>query len=217
MAGPITRAETLIPQIKDRHHISDTQVYTGLWLIMVGLAKKALIADYIAQYNNWIFESPDSYSGFENLMGAVGYTLQIYCDFSGYSDISIGLAALIGINLKDNFRYPYQSLNLQEFWHRWHISLSTWFRDYVYIPLGGSRTTKAKIARNTFVIFLLSGLWHGANWTFIAWGAYHALLFLPLILFMIPVLCVSSQMSKSAERFSLSKLEFSFSKRSASP
>ena len=173
MAGPITRAETLIPQIKDRHHISDTQVYTGLWLIMVGLAKKALIADYIAQYNNWIFESPDSYSGFENLMGAVGYTLQIYCDFSGYSDISIGLAALIGINLKDNFRYPYQSLNLQEFWHRWHISLSTWFRDYVYIPLGGNRKGKVRTYVNNFVTMLVAGLWHGASWMFVIWGALH--------------------------------------------
>ena len=173
IAGPITRAETLIPQIKHRYHVDDQKVYTGLWLIMSGLIKKALIADYIAQYNNWIFNDPNAYSGFENLMGVLGYTLQIYCDFSGYSDICIGIAALLGITLKDNFRFPYQSLNLQEFWRRWHISLSTWFRDYVYIPLGGNRKGKWRTYANNFVTMLVAGLWHGASWMFVIWGALH--------------------------------------------
>ena len=175
MAGPITRAETLIPQIKHRYHIGDTQVYNGLWLIMSGLLKKALIADYIAQYNNWIFDDPTAYSGFENAMGVLGYTLQIYCDFSGYSDISIGLASLLGIELRENFRFPYQSLNLQEFWRRWHISLSTWFRDYVYIPLGGNRCGKVRTYVNNFVTMLVAGLWHGASWMFVIWGALHGI------------------------------------------
>ena len=175
MAGPITRAEVLIPQIKHRRHITDKQVYTGLWLVMSGLVKKALIADYIAQYNNWIFNDPTAYSGFENLMGVVGYTLQIYCDFSGYSDISIGIALLLGITLRENFRYPYQSLNLQEFWHRWHISLSTWFRDYVYIPLGGNRKGTVRTYVNNFITMLVAGLWHGASWMFVIWGGLHGL------------------------------------------
>ena len=175
IAGPITRAGTLIPQIKHRYHIDDHQVYTGLWLIMSGLMKKALIADYIAQYNNWIFNDPTAYSGFENLMGVLGYTLQIYCDFSGYSDISIGLASLLGITLKENFRYPYQSLNVQEFWRRWHISLSTWFRDYVYIPLGGNRKGTLRTYLNNFVTMLIAGLWHGASWMFVIWGALHGI------------------------------------------
>ena len=142
---------------------------------MSGLLKKALIADYIAQYNNWIFNDPTAYSGFENLMGVVGYTLQIYCDFSGYSDISIGIALLLGITLRENFRYPYQSLNLQEFWHRWHISLSTWFRDYVYIPLGGNRKGTVRTYVNNFVTMLVAGLWHGASWMFVIWGGLHGL------------------------------------------
>ena len=175
MAGPITRAETLIPQLKHRYHITDTQVYTGLWLIMVGLVKKALIADYIAQYNNWIFDDPTAYSGFENLMGVMGYSLQIFCDFSGYSDISIGIAMLMGYELKENFRYPYQSLNLQEFWHRWHISLSTWFRDYLYIPLGGNRKGKLRTYFNNFISMVVAGLWHGASWMFFFWGVLHGI------------------------------------------
>lgn len=175
IAGPITRAETLIPQIKHRYHVDDTCVYTGLWLIMSGLLKKALIADYIAQYNNWIFDNPTGYSGFENMMGMFGYTLQIYCDFSGYSDLSIGLAALMGFKLKENFRFPYQSLNLQEFWRRWHISLSTWFRDYIYIPLGGNRKGKKRTYTNNLVTMLVAGLWHGSTWMFVFWGALHGI------------------------------------------
>ena len=175
MAGLITRAETLIPQIKHRYPVNDTQVYTGMWLIMTGLMKKALIADYIAQYNNWIFDDPEAFSGFENFMGVLGYSLQIFCDFSGYSDISIGIASLLGFTLRENFRYPYQSLNLQEFWRRWHISLSTWFRDYLYIPLGGNRKGNARTYLNNFISMLVAGLWHGASWMFVTWGALHGL------------------------------------------
>lgn len=173
MAGPITRAEVLIPQLKEEPCKDKELVYGGLWLIIVGLLKKALIADYIAQYNNWIFDDPTTYSGFENLMGVFGYTLQIYCDFSGYSDMSIGLAAVMGFQLKENFNFPYQSLNMTEFWRRWHIALSTWFRDYVYIPLGGNRKGKFRTYLNCMITMLVSGLWHGASWMFVLWGAIH--------------------------------------------
>ena len=139
----------------------------------MGLVKKALVADYIAQYNNWIFEDPMGFSGFEGAMGVLGYTLQIYLDFSGYSDMSIGIAAIMGFQLRENFNFPYQSLNLTEFWRRWHIALSTWFRDYVYIPLGGNRKGKFRTYLNCFISMLLSGLWHGASWMFVIWGAMH--------------------------------------------
>ncbi|MBP5258079.1 MAG: MBOAT family protein [Prevotella sp.] len=175
MAGPITRAETLIPQLKQERKITDVMVYGGLWLIIIGLLKKGLISDYIAQYNNWIFDDPMGYSGFENMMGILGFTLQIYCDFSGYSDMSIGIAAVMGFQLKENFNSPYQSLNVGEFWHRWHIALSTWFRDYVYIPLGGNRKGKLRTYFNNFVTMLVSGLWHGASWMFVFWGALHGI------------------------------------------
>ena len=175
MAGPITRAQTLIPQLRTEPDTrkAPTLVYTGLWLIILGILKKALVADYIAEYNNWIFDDPTAYSGFENVMALFGYSLQIYCDFSGYSDVSIGTAALMGFKLKENFRFPYQSLNLTEFWRRWHIALSTWFRDYLYIPLGGNRKGKWRTYLNNFVTMLVAGLWHGASWMFVAWGAMH--------------------------------------------
>ena len=173
MAGPITRAGTLLPQIKRLQTPKSRMVYSGLWLIMTGLLKKGLIADYIAQYNNWIFDDPLAYSGFETAMGSIGYTLQIYCDFSGYSDFSIGLAAIMGFNLNDNFNFPYKSTNLTEFWHRWHISLSTWFRDYLYIPMGGNRKGKARTYLNNFITMLVAGLWHGASWMFVVWGGMH--------------------------------------------
>lgn len=177
LAGPITRAETLIPQLKEKKpRFTDPEmIYSGLWLIILGILKKGLIADYIAQYNNWIFDDPAGFSGFENLMGVLGYGLQIYCDFSGYSDISIGLAALMGFRLLQNFNSPYQSLNLSEFWHRWHIALSTWFRDYVYIPLGGNRKGRLRTYLNNMVTMLLAGLWHGASWMFVIWGGIHGL------------------------------------------
>ena len=177
MAGPITRAGTLIPQLKRdaQNTRSSILVYSGLWLIILGLLKKALVADYIAEYNNWIFEDPTAYSGFENVMAVFGYSLQIYCDFSGYSDVSIGIAALMGFRLKENFRFPYQSLNLQEFWRRWHIALSTWFRDYLYIPLGGNRKGEWRTYFNNFFTMVVAGLWHGASWMFLIWGAMHGL------------------------------------------
>jgi len=175
MAGPITRAGTLIPQLRSEpaDRKSPTLVYTGLWLIILGVLKKALVADYIAEYNNWVFDDPMAYSGFENVMSLFGYSLQIYCDFSGYSDVSIGTAALMGFRLKENFRFPYQSLNLTEFWHRWHIALSTWFRDYLYIPLGGNRKGELRTYVNNFVTMVVAGLWHGASWMFVIWGAMH--------------------------------------------
>lgn len=173
IAGPITRPETLIPQLKRPFPNNRKLIYSGLFLIISGLLKKGLVADYIAQYNNWIFEDPAGFSGFENFMGLFGYTIQIYCDFSGYSDFSIGLAALMGIRLLPNFNSPYQSLNLTEFWHRWHIALSTWFRDYIYIPLGGNRKGKFRTYLNNFITMIFAGWWHGASWMFIIWGAMH--------------------------------------------
>ncbi|MBO7067093.1 MAG: MBOAT family protein [Bacteroidaceae bacterium] len=172
-AGPITRAETFFPQVRRQPVISERLMYSGLWLVIVGILKKAVVADYIAQYNNWIFDSPLTYSGFENLMGLLGFSMQIYLDFSGYSDISIGIAALMGIRLRENFRFPYQSLNVTEFWHRWHISLSTWFRDYVYVPLGGNRNGKVRTGINCLITFLLAGIWHGSTFMFILWGVLH--------------------------------------------
>ena len=141
-----------------------------------------VVADNCAVFVNRVFSDYQTQSGSTLLLAAVFYTFQIYGDFSGYSDMAIGTGKLFGFRTKQNFKVPYFSRDIAEFWRRWHISLTTWFRDYLYIPLGGSRCSKAKIVRNTFIIFLVSGLWHGANWTFIAWGAYHALLFLPLIL-----------------------------------
>ena len=174
-AGPITRAETFFPQIRRQQTVSERLMYSGLWLIIMGILKKAVVADYIAQYNNWIFDSPLTYSGFENLMGLLGFSMQIYLDFSGYTDISIGMAALMGIRLRENFRFPYQSLNVTEFWHRWHISLSTWFRDYVYIPLGGNKHGKITTGINCLITFLLVGIWHGSSIMFAIWGLLHGL------------------------------------------
>ena len=172
-AGPITRAETFFPQVRRQYAVSERLMYSGLWLIIMGILKKAVVADYIAQYNNWIFNSPLTYSGFENLMGLLGFSMQIYLDFSGYTDISIGLAALMGIRLRENFRFPYQSLNVTEFWRRWHISLSTWFKDYVYIPLGGNKQGKLRTAIHCLITFLLVGIWHGSSIMFALWGLLH--------------------------------------------
>ena len=182
VAGPIERATNLLPQfLKKREFNYDTAV-DGMRQILWGLFKKIVVADNCAVYVDNVFSSYQTQSGSTLLLAAIFFTFQIYGDFSGYSDIAIGTAKLFGIRLMRNFNVPYFSRDIAEFWRRWHISLTTWFRDYVYIPLGGSRVSKAKVIRNTFVIFLLSGFWHGANWTFIAWGAYHAILFLPLIL-----------------------------------
>ena len=182
VAGPIERATNLLPQFQTIRKFNYDQAVDGMRQILWGLFKKIVIADNCATYVDQVWATYDTQTGSTLLLAAMLFTFQIYGDFSGYSDIAIGTAKLFGIKLMRNFNNPYFSRDIAEFWRRWHISLTTWFRDYVYIPLGGSRVGKWKIVRNTFVIFLLSGFWHGANWTFIAWGAYHAVLFLPLIL-----------------------------------
>lgn len=175
VAGPIVRADKFFPQLYENKKATHTEIFAGLWLIITGIIKKALIADYIAQYNDLIFDNPTGYSGLESLMGTIGYTIQIYCDFSGYSDMAIGIAMILGFDLGENFHLPYQSRNLTEFWRRWHISLSTWLRDYIYIPLGGNRKGVARTYINNFLTMLIGGLWHGAAWKFVFWGAMHGI------------------------------------------
>ena len=182
VAGPIERASALLPQIASRRKFEYEEGVSGLRLILWGMFKKVVVADTCAIYANDVFANYTEYSGPTLMLGAVFFAFQIYGDFSGYSDIAIGTARLFGIKLMTNFKTPYFSRDIAEFWRRWHISLSTWFRDYLYIPLGGSRGGKWKAVRNTFVIFLVSGFWHGANWTFIVWGLIHAVLFMPLLL-----------------------------------
>lgn len=200
VAGPIERATNLLPQFQKKRSFDYATAVDGMRQILWGLFKKIVVADNCAVYVDQVFGDISSQSGSTLLLAAILFTFQIYGDFSGYSDIAIGTAKLFGIKLMRNFNVPYFSRDIAEFWRRWHISLTTWFRDYVYIPLGGSRPNipetirlkgdKALEARytkwiavwNTFVIFLLSGFWHGANWTFVLWGAYHALLFVPLLL-----------------------------------
>jgi len=181
VAGPIERATHLLPQFHKKRSFDFASAASGTRQIMWGLFKKVVIADNCAVIVNSVFANYSDVTGSTLFLGAVFFAFQIYGDFSGYSDIAIGTAKLFGIDLMQNFNYPYFSRNIAEFWRRWHISLTTWFRDYVYIPLGGSRCGKGKTFRNTAIIFLLSGFWHGANWTFVCWGAYHALLFAPLM------------------------------------
>ncbi len=183
VAGPIERATHLLPQIIKKREFSYTLAVDGLRQILWGLFKKIVIADNCAEFANEIFNNSPNYTGSTYLVGAIFFTFQIYGDFSGYSDIALGLAKLLGIRLLNNFSFPYFSRDIAEFWRRWHISLSSWFKDYVYIPLGGSQVTTSKRIRNVFIIFLLSGFWHGANWTFIIWGFLNALFILPLIIF----------------------------------
>ena len=182
VAGPIERATNLLPQFLVPRKFDYAKAVDGMRQILWGLFKKMVVADNCAVAVNMIFDQYQSFDGFTLFIGGLLFTFQIYGDFSGYSDIAIGTARLFGINLMRNFNYPYFSRNIAEFWRRWHISLTTWFRDYVYFPLGGSRRGKWKTIRNTFIIFLVSGMWHGANWTFICWGAYNALLFMPLLI-----------------------------------
>jgi len=182
VAGPIERATNLLPQFYKKRQFHYSQAVDGCRQILWGLFKKVVIADNCAQYANQVFNNNLDYSGSTLLVGAVFFTFQIYGDFSGYSDIAIGTSRLFGFNLKQNFAFPYFSRNIAEFWRRWHISLSSWFRDYLYIPLGGSRGGTWMKIRNTFIIFLVSGFWHGANWTFVIWGFLNALYFLPLLL-----------------------------------
>lgn len=182
VAGPIERAAHLLPQFSKRRYFNYGHAVDGLRQILWGLVKKVVIADSCATYANAIFDNSADLSGSSLLLGAVFFAFQIYGDFSGYSDIAIGTARLFGFDLMKNFAFPYFSRDIAEFWRRWHISLSTWFRDYLYIPLGGSRGSTAMQVRNVFVIFVVSGFWHGANWTFIVWGALNALYFLPMLL-----------------------------------
>jgi D-alanyl-lipoteichoic acid acyltransferase DltB (MBOAT superfamily) len=182
VAGPIERATHLLPQLERPRSFDRSKAVDGLRQILWGLFKKVVIADQCAIHVNAIFDDAGSHGGITLLLGAVLFAFQIYGDFSGYSDIALGTARLLGIELLQNFSYPYFSRDIAEFWRRWHISLSSWFRDYLYIPLGGSKGGKWMRVRNTFIIFLVSGFWHGANWTFIAWGALNALFFLPLLL-----------------------------------
>ena len=183
VAGPIERAKNLLPQFYKLRKFDYNQATDGLRQMLWGFFKKVVVADNCARYVRIIFDSAEDQSGSTLFLGAVLFSFQIYGDFSGYSDIAIGSAKLFGFDFKQNFRVPYFSRNIAEFWRRWHISLSTWFRDYLYIPLGGSHGSKTKVLRNIFIIFIISGLWHGANWTFVCWGFLHALFFVPLFLF----------------------------------
>jgi len=182
VAGPIERATHLLPQLKKARVFNYSLAIQGTKQIIWGLFKKIVIADNCAFFVNQIFDNPANHSAPELWIGMFLFSFQIYGDFSGYSDIALGTSKLLGIDLLRNFNFPYFSKDIADFWRRWHISLSSWFRDYVYIPLGGSQVSKQKQIRNVFVIFLLSGFWHGANWTFIFWGLLHALLFIPLLL-----------------------------------
>jgi D-alanyl-lipoteichoic acid acyltransferase DltB (MBOAT superfamily) len=182
VAGPIERATHLLPQIKVPRSFDYGRAVDGMRQILWGLFKKVVIADNCAEYANIVFDGTTNFSGSTMLLGAVFFSFQIYGDFSGYSDIALGTARLFGIELLKNFSFPYFSRDIAEFWRRWHISLSGWFRDYLYIPLGGNKGSMGIRIRNTFIIFIVSGFWHGANWTFIFWGALHAIYFLPLLL-----------------------------------
>ena len=182
VAGPIERATNLLPQFYERRNFNYDNAVLGMRQILWGLFKKVVIADNCAQLANEIFNNSSDYGGSTLILGALMFTFQIYGDFSGYSDIAIGTSRLFGFKLMKNFAFPYFSRDIAEFWRRWHISLSTWFRDYLYIPLGGSRGSTSMKVRNTFIIFVVSGFWHGANWTFVVWGALNAIYFLPLLL-----------------------------------
>lgn len=173
VAGPIERANRLLPQFKRTYHFEYTRVVGGIQQMIWGFFKKLVIADRIAPMVNTIYNDPTGSSEYSLLIGTYLFAIQIYCDFSGYSDIAIGAARVLGIDLMDNFKVPYLSKSIREFWKRWHISLSTWFRDYLYIPLGGNRVAVPRWYLNLLIVFVVSGLWHGANWTFVVWGALH--------------------------------------------
>ncbi len=182
VAGPVERASHLLPQVQRKREFNYTQAVEGCRLMLYGLFKKMVIADSLANIVDGIFGKYENYNAYTLLIGAIAFSFQIYADFSGYSDIALGTAKLFGFELLSNFKFPYFSRDVAEFWRRWHISLSSWFRDYLYIPLGGSKEGKYKAIRNTFIIFLVSGFWHGASWNYIAWGFVHACGFLPLLL-----------------------------------
>jgi D-alanyl-lipoteichoic acid acyltransferase DltB (MBOAT superfamily) len=182
VAGPIERATHLLPQLKVKRTFDYEKAKQGAYQLIWGLVKKVVIADTCATYANAIFDNYTHMNSWSLILGAVYFAFQIYGDFSGYSDMALGISKLFGMDLLRNFNYPYFSRDIAEFWRRWHISLSSWFRDYLYIPLGGSKGSKAKQVRNVFIIFVVSGFWHGANWTYLAWGFINALYFLPLLL-----------------------------------
>lgn len=174
VAGPIIRAKDFLPQMKEKLHLTKQDAGAAIFLILIGLIKKAVISDYISiNFVDRVFDAPMSYTAFENLMAVYGYTLQIYCDFSGYSDMAIGLSLLMGFRIPPNFLTPYKSQSVTEFWRRWHISLSSWLRDYLYISLGGNRKGKIRTYINLFLTMLIGGLWHGASWKFVIWGGLH--------------------------------------------
>lgn len=174
LSGPILRARTFLPQLRGELNVTRGMFSTGLWFVMMGLFKKAVISDYIGEnFVNRIFDNPSLYTGLENLMGVYGYALKLYCDFSGYSDIAIGIALWMGFRIPANFRAPYKADSITDFWRRWHISLSTWLRDYLYISLGGNRCSRWRMYFNQFITMILGGLWHGASWNFVVWGALH--------------------------------------------
>ena len=175
VAGPIERATHMLPQFYAHHLFNEGRVNSGLRLILWGLFKKVVIADRLAVYVNQVYNQPTDYTGWPLLLATYFFAFQIYCDFSGYSDIAVGAARVMGFDLMENFRQPYVAHSVAGFWRRWHISLSTWFRDYIYIPLGGNRVSTGRWYMNLALVFLVSGLWHGARWTFVIWGALHAL------------------------------------------
>ena len=182
VAGPIERASHLSPQIQVKREFKYTQAVEGCRLILWGMFKKVVIADGLSVVVNNIFNDYETYNAFSLLCGVIGFSFQIYSDFSGYSDLAIGTAKIFGFELLSNFKFPYFSRNISEFWRRWHISLSSWFRDYLYIKIGGSKAGKMKLIRNTFIVFLISGFWHGASWNYLIWGGIHACAMLPLIM-----------------------------------
>jgi D-alanyl-lipoteichoic acid acyltransferase DltB (MBOAT superfamily) len=182
VAGPIERAGKLLPQFTVKRNFDYSLAADGVKQALWGMFKKVVVADNLAPYVEQIFQNHTDYNGSTLLMGGLYFTIQIYCDFSGYSDIAIGTARLFGFDLMRNFAFPFFSRDIAEFWRRWHISLSTWFRDYMYVPMGGSRVSKIKTIRNVILVFTISGLWHGANWTFIFWGFLNGLLFIPLMM-----------------------------------
>ena len=173
VAGPIERPQNLLHQFREEHHFDYDRVVAGLQLMAWGLVKKVVVADRLAELANHVYDAPHQFTGLPLLIGTVAFAFQIYCDFSGYSDIAIGSAQVMGFRLMKNFDRPYTARSVSEFWRRWHISLSTWFRDYVYVPMGGNRVARPRWLTNLFITFLVSGLWHGARWTFVMWGALH--------------------------------------------
>ena len=175
VAGPIERSTSLLPQFRKKIDFEPARVVSGLRLILWGFFKKLVIADNIAPIVNHVYQDPTTYHGLPLVVATLFFAVQIYCDFSGYASIAIGIARVLGFSLMENFRMPYGATSIREFWHRWHISLSSWFRDYVYIPLGGSKSGSINFSINILIVFLISGLWHGPNWTFVAWGGIHGM------------------------------------------